>query len=230
MKKIKFALSQKVSDINHPKPTKLYTPDWFKNTSKFYNTDREDVIQHGKTFKVCMPFIDSMLSGYIFELWQDINILNNDISPMITWKDTESPVFSIRDSRQAGSMQVPHGYHDTHFALHHPLYIKTPPGYSILVTQPFNRFDLPFMALTGIVDSDKEPFFPGNYSMFLKKDFSGIVEAGTPLLQILPFKRDDWKSEIDNSIVIEGNRAANKSGRKILGWYRDNVWSKKSYE
>ena len=86
------------------------------------------------------------------------------------------------------------------------------------------------MALTGIVDSDKEPFFPGNYSLFLKKGFSGIIESGTPILQILPFKRDEWKSEIDNSIIDLGNRASKKSLRKVLGWYRDNVWEKKGFE
>jgi hypothetical protein len=152
------------------------------------------------------------------------------VAPRIGWKDENAPVFAARESEQSGHMILPAGYWDIHYALLHPLYIQTPPGYSILVTQPFNRFDLPFMALTGIVDSDKEPFFPGNYSMFLKKGFSGEIKAGTPLLQIIPFKRDEWKSEVDRSIIDKGNRASNKSGRKIIGWYRDNVWAKKSYE
>lgn len=227
---IKFALDPLVYDINPPLPSKGYIPDWHKNTQRFYNTDKENIIDHGKTFKVCMPFTDSMISGYIFELWQDLYVVDDENFPIINWKDEKTPVFSLRDSKQSGQMILPHGYWDIHYALLHPLYIQTPPGYSILVTQPFNRFDLPFMALTGIVDSDKEPFFPGNYSMFLKKGFSGEIKSGTPLLQIIPFKRDEWKSEVDYSIIEKGNRASNKSGRKIIGWYRDKVWSKKSYE
>ena len=230
MKKIKFALEPKLYDINPPLPTKNYLPDWYKNTSRFYNTEKENIIDHGKTFKVCMPFADAMLSGYTFELWQDLYVVEDDDFPRISWKDNSTPVFSSREYQQSGKMTLPSGYSDIHYALLHPLYIQTPPGYSILVTQPFNRFDLPFMALTGIVDSDKEPFFPGNYSMFLKKGFSGEVKAGTPLLQIIPFKRDSWESEIDNSIIEKGNRASNKSGRQLIGWYRDHIWSKKSYK
>lgn len=230
MKKIKFAVEPHLYDINPPLPTKNYLPEWYKNTSRFYNTHKENIIDHGKTFKVCMPFTDSMISGYTFELWQDLYVVDDEIAPKIGWKDERAPVFAGRESEQSGRMTLPTGYWDIHYALLHPLYIQTPPGYSILVTQPFNRFDLPFMALTGIVDSDKEPFFPGNYSMFLKKGFSGEIKAGTPLLQILPFKRDEWQSELDRSIIDKGNRASNKSARKIIGWYRDNVWAKKSYE
>jgi hypothetical protein len=230
MKKIKFALHPSLRDTNVPKPTKNYLPEWYKKTNRFFHTDREDVIDQGKTFKVCMPFTDAMIAGYTFELWQDLYVVDDENYPRISWKDKNVPVFGIRESEQSGMMSLPHGYSDIHYALMHPLYIQTPPGYSILVTQPFNRFDLPFMALTGIVDSDKEPFFPGNYSMFLKEGFSGEIKTGTPLLQIIPFKRDEWESEIDESIVEKGSRAANRSRRTLIGWYRDNVWSKKSYE
>jgi hypothetical protein len=227
---IKFALEPSVYDINVPLPSKNYIPDWYKDTPRFYNTNKQNIIDHGKTFKVCMPFTDSIISGYIFELWQDIYVVGDEDFPRIGWRDEKAPVFATREREQSGHMSTPAGYHDIHYVLRHPLYIQTPPGYSILVTQPFNRFDLPFMALTGIVDSDKEPFFPGNYSMFLKQGFSGEVKSGTPLLQIIPFKRDEWKSETDWSLVEKGNRASNKSIRKMIGWYRDNVWSKKSYE
>jgi hypothetical protein len=230
MKEIKFALDPSVYDINGLVPAKNYLPEWYKKTPRLFNTDKENIINHGKTFKVCMPFTDSMISGYIFELWQDLYVVDDDNFPRIGWKDEKAPVFATREREQSGHMTLPNGYWDIHYALLHPLFIQTPPGYSILVTQPFNRFDLPFMALTGIVDSDKEPFFPGNYSMFLKHGFSGTIEAGTPLLQIIPFKRDEWKSINDNSIIQKGFRASNKSNRKIIGWYRDNVWSKKKYE
>lgn len=230
MKNIKFGLDKNFSDINPPLSAKRYLADWFKSTPKFLNSDKEDVLDHRGTFKACMPFTDSMISGYIFELWQDISIVQDESAPRINWKDNSVPVFATRDNLLSGDMPIPYGHHDIHFVLRHPLYIKTPPGYSILITQPFNRYDLPFTALTAIVDSDKEPFFPGNYSMFLRKDFSGVVKTGTPLIQIIPFKRDDWNSEISQDIVSEGKKSSNKSLRTIRGWYRDNVWSTKKYE
>jgi hypothetical protein len=182
MKNIKFAIDINNDYVNAPKPAKNYIPEWFRSTPKFLNSDNEDVMQHRGTFKSCMPFTDALIAGYTFELWQDINIIQDDNMPRIRWKDDSVPVFGVRDSLLTGNMPVPYAHHDIHFILKHPLYIETPPGYSILVTQPFNRNDLPFTALTAIVDTDTEPFFLGNYSMFLRKDFSGIVKMGTPLI------------------------------------------------
>lgn len=230
MKKIKFALKEDFNDIVPPNSAKQYLPEWYRSTPKALDSNNEDIINHRSTFKACMPFMDSMMSGYVFELWQDINIIQDENMPRITWKDNSASVLGIRDFALSGNMPTPIGCHDIHYILKHPLYIKTPPGYSILITNPLNRYDLPFLALSAVVDSDKEPFFPGNYSLFLKKDFAGVVKMGTPLLQIIPFKRDDWSSEIDNSIIIDGQKASKKSLRTISGWYRDNAWSKKKYE
>lgn len=42
-------------------------------------------------------------------------------------------------------MTIPDGYDKNLYSFNHNLYIKTPPGYSVMITQPFNRTDLPFM-------------------------------------------------------------------------------------
>jgi len=226
---IKFGLDEVLSDINIPLPSKKYLPDWFKSSPRYFDKGQHSIVTQGKTFKVCMPFTDALISGYIFELWTDVDVVKNDEIHTLYIKDDRYKVFATRDSRSTGDMPTPEGFSNLHYVLRHPLFIQTPPGYSILVTQPFNRFDLPFMAMTGIVDSDKEPFFPGNYSLFLKENYEGVIEAGTPILQIIPFKRDSWKSIEDVSIVEKGWLASNKSVRKILGWYRDNAWAKKEY-
>jgi hypothetical protein len=82
-----------------------------------------------------------------------------------------------------------------------PWAIKTPPGYSCLITQPFHR-DLPFTILPGIVDTDTYPV-PINFPCVLSNiEFEGLIPAGTPLAQIIPFKRDSWISEYDNRKTI----------------------------
>lgn len=229
-KVIKFAIDDQLWDISIPKPTKSYLPQWFKDTERLYDLGSDNPSNQGKTFKVCMPFTDSMISGYIFELWADLKVVDTEGIKNVYWKDESYQVLTSRDSGQTGKMTLPAGYSDQHFALRHPLFIQTPPGYSILVTQPFNRFDLPFHSLTAIIDSDKTPFFPGNFSLFIKEDFEGLIPVGTPLFQIIPFKRDEWSHQHDQSITKSGWFGSNKSGRQFLGWYRDNVWSKKSYE
>ena len=41
MKKIKYALEKNLYDVNGLVSAKNYIPDWYKNTSRFYNTDRD---------------------------------------------------------------------------------------------------------------------------------------------------------------------------------------------
>ena len=59
-----------------PKPAKEYLPDWYKNIKPFHTNPPEfnDLGRANRTVKMCMPFADSMTSGYIQESWQDINI------------------------------------------------------------------------------------------------------------------------------------------------------------
>lgn len=234
MKKIKFGLDKDVQYIEIPKPATKYLPDWYRKTSKWINPfNSNNKIQHQKTLKHCMPFLDALSSGYIFESWADIGVsINEDGSPHIMWRgqqDDEFQMFESRSPAMSGGMTIPDNCHGIHFTLSHPMHIKTPKGYSVIVTQPLNRFDLPFIALTGIVDTDVNPMFTGNYPLFLKKGFEGIIPKGTPLFQIIPFKRDDWKSERDDSLFVEGLRIARLTG-KVTGWYRDNSWRKKKYE
>lgn len=227
---IKFSIDKVVEEINIPLPSKTYLPKWFKDAPKFYNTERI-LSQQTKTFKTCSPLTDTFISGYIFELWADVEIvINDDDYRYITWKNNDYSVIKERDQQASVDFPKVPGFSEKHYTLAHPLYIQTPPGYSCLITQPLNRPDLNTFVPTGIVDCDKEPFFPGNYPVMIKEDFQGIIEVGTPLFQIIPFKRDNWVSERDDSIRARGNAASKKSSRKIAGWYRDNVWSKKSYE
>lgn len=231
-KKIQFGLTERLWDITPPSPAKRYLPEWFKSTPRFMGTVDENPLNSTKTFKVCIPFTDSLISGYIFELWADLYVIidpNTGIQT-VRWKEGEDHILGTRKKDQTGDMPSFSGYSDVHYTLSHPLYIKTPQGYSTLITQPFNRPDLPFYAMTGIVDTDKHPLFPGNYSLFLKEGFEGIIKMGTPLLQILPFKRDSWESEMSKEVIAEGWKASSKSVRTIIGWYRDNAWAKKSYK
>jgi hypothetical protein len=225
MKEIKFATQVEYASV--PKPAIKYLPEWYKQTPPSIGNHQRFKDQE-RTFKHCIPFLDAMTSGYIAELWTDVDVENNN-GVRIFHKSIEEP-FGMKAPVAAGQMLPPTGYDEAVWSFHHGLYIKTPPGYSIIITQPFNRNDLPFLALTGVVDSDKEPFFPGAYPMYLKTGFSGIIERGTPMLQIIPFKRESWKSVEDESILKQGRIANNLAINTIKHWYKKNAWFKKSYE
>ena len=69
----------------------------------------------------------------------------------------------------------------------------------------------------------------GNYPFLLKDNFSGIIPAGTPLFQIIPFKRDNWKSESAEFNELNPIRAMSVN-RNFWGTYRKQFWTKKSFK
>jgi len=69
----------------------------------------------------------------------------------------------------------------------------------------------------------------GNVPFFFSKDFEGIIPMGTPIAQIIPFKRDDWKSEIINDEVNYQSKIFN-IGRVLNGAYRKKSWKKKKFD
>ena len=74
--------------------------------------------------------------------------------------------------------------------------IESPPGYSLLITHPINRYDLPFTTLTGLIDTDlyKDNFinFPARWRDL---SFRGVLPKGTPIAQCIPVKRELWSAQ-----------------------------------
>jgi len=239
MKNIKFNLIPELDYANIPLPAKRYLPDWYKKLKPL----KEDLPKSGgsllshisknKSAKKCVPFMDTFTSGYILETWCDLEVMekvdeigNRDFE--INWIDMDW--VPIQERIQTEGLVVPEGYYKRKVSLQTPFFIKTPPGYSVIISQPFNRFDLPFLALTGIVDTDVHPMFPGNFPLFVKKGSNGIIPKGTPLIQILPFKRDSWSSTRDSNLQKEGLLSKRSGFSVVSDWYRNNAWSKKTYE
>jgi hypothetical protein len=218
-----------VSDI---KPAKNYIPQWYKSIKSYTHANIEfnENNGHAKNVKSCMPFLDSLTSGYIVELWCDIHVRIDDDgqSHYLTWGDAQPVPVNFRDSKK-NNIPVPHGCEPSHYVWIFPYSIKTPPGYSVFMTHPLNRFDLPFVTLSGIVDTENT-LSTGNYPFFIKKDFEGVIEKGTPIMQILPFKREDWVSEKDLEVSKEGNINLQKSKNVFFGFYKKELWHKKTYE
>jgi hypothetical protein len=98
---------------------------------------------------------------------------------------------------------------------------------------PMNRFDLPFLNTTGIVDSDKVHLL-GSFPFFIVDGWEGLIQAGTPYLQVLPFKREDWEHRIDTLNQHEMyNQMVNNSKfyrQPDGGVYKSKVWSRRKYK
>ena len=233
MKEIRFKPASEDHEIivPSPKPARLYKSEWWEKTESFYRQDNlyQD-FQNNLTVKHCIPFRDSLFSGYIQESWQDIRF---DFDPETEEFNYTFPIQpDILGHREHSSMPIGEEFYPIEFVIRVPWVPATPKGWSVLVTQPFNRPELPFFAPSGIIDTDKMDNSAGiaNFPVYLRKDAPNIVRSGTPLYQIIPFKREDWKSVIDSYDPIAHKQMLAKIRQSFWGGYKRLFWQKKIYQ
>lgn len=230
------------SKEEYPIPAKLNIPEWFKK------------IPHSiekKTIKGCMPFLDTLTSGYILKIPQDIkiehNVLDKDNKPDSFYRFSMFEVKNFMDSNM--NLNVLSDHHPTmqvegspfieknknlpFYKILNPWKIKTPKGYSCLFTSPLNNSDDRFSIISGIVDTDT---FPNeiNFPIVINGDkyptLNTIIKKGTPYVQIIPFKRDNWQMKVKSrtSKDIQNSRLF----YSLVLWnnYKDNFWNKKIWK
>lgn len=208
--------------IAPPVPAKAYLPGWFRKLPAV-DPEVEDLNNTGLTVKRCMPFLDAMTTGWIIPLAATVRL---DISESGTRVDAGWDFDRTMVSNH-GTFQVkgnPMGARPP-CKFHNYWTIATPPGWSrCLFVNPLNRPNGVFEVAAGIVDTDTYrspihfPFFATG------EDGLHVVEKGSPLVQVIPFKRET--AEIAADIGAERpDEAAVR--RKILrntqaasGWYR----------
>ena len=100
---------------------------------------------------------------------------------------------------------------------------------ALVITHPLNRNDLPWIVLSGVVDADVHPLRPGNMPLFIKENFEGIIPKGTPIFQLIPFKRENWEKQKDPGLVKSFVKHIYNVNSVIYGWYKDNAWTRKNY-
>lgn len=203
-----------------PQPAINFIPEWYKQMDTYVNkTGVPDNLGGKGTIKKCMPVFDSLTTGYIIVTHVDIWVQHIPNQPSYyTWKDFNPIAF--HGNAQASTYKPEHKFDFPKFI--NPWAIKTPKGYSSLFIPPMNRQNI-ISIFPGIVDTDKYTLnveFP-----FLLTDptFDGLIPAGTPIAQIIPFKRDKWKMKF-------GTKKENENNKKIkidLASHYYNVYKNK---
>lgn len=249
-KKIKFICHEDYVSANQelPVPIKTNIPEWFKK------------LEHGtlrgedRTIKGCMPFLDTLTSGYLLKVPQDIqiehNVWNEEAKQLDSfYKIAENPFEDLiaakginLNKRHAevhafqqlkGSPYIEKNSNKNILKIMNPWVIKTPPGYSCLFLPPLNNTDDRFSIIPGIVDTDVfdlEVNFPIIMNGDKYKTLKTIIEKGTPYVQVIPFKRDSWKMEIIGLPEKKFKKSKMFYGMKILHNYKKTTWSKKSWK
>jgi len=234
-----------------PKPTQDSIPDWYKDADRFAKMPNGEywkatkeicpVVKEGTTddygkiptWKACPAILDAFITGYVFKTPCDITFAKNAFGKIeAKVKDPKCNDF-ITSRMPMPQFEHPKGFYKEHFAWMPDWGLELPEGYSALFMTPMNRFDLPFINTTGIVDSDKVEIL-GSFPFFIVEGWEGTLPAGTPYLQVLPFKRENWEHEVeilDNSkmyakIVDNANFYRKPDG----GIYKSKVWTRREYK
>ena len=222
-------------EIGKPDLIKKFIPEWYKKAETHFSSEEDLAIEEGTQkmnagLKTCVPFLDAMLSGYALVMPFDIYVGKTEDGDLdIKWNAPQGWENFIEERpRGSGStMPRPAGHAPNHLVWSGRWGIKAPKGYSVLVTHPLNRQDLPFTTSSAIMDSDKF-FGNGNVPFFIKEDFIGVIEKGTPFAQIIPIKRKRWKM-IHNSALKDSLQRQGNDVRKKEGTYKKKYWTRKEY-
>lgn len=230
-------------DIEKPIPAKRNIPDWYKKL--------EHNLGHN-TVKGCMPFLDSLTAGYIIKLPVDLKIRHNVINPETGFRDGEQ-VSALKDFQpnvsevklninqkleihqpfqMAGSPLLEKNKNLPIHKFVNPWTIQTPKGYSCLFIAPLNNRDDRFEVLSGIVDTDIHRL-PVNFPFIINTDkypaLNTVIKKGTPIVQVIPFKRDSWVMSIEKQKDKSYSSEIIKFFTSLIDRYKNNVWQKKKW-
>jgi hypothetical protein len=233
MKKIIFTdIDNPEGVLEKPKPASEYIPEWYKNAKSYTDpSGKKAPTLDGTpyaTIKRCMPVWDLMTAGYIIETPYDIYVRQTPEGPYFQWGEMQAIAFQSMDQFQN------HPYsRGINYAVRilHPWSIKTPKGWSILICEPQHHEPTPIITANGIVDTDT---YSLPFNMFIKlrdPNFEGMIPAGTPFAQIIPFKRENWTSKLGGKKEkIKHASDLRKFTTVFFDRYKKFWWVRKQYK
>lgn len=245
MPKIFFEkLSEEISIFcRHPEPASSAIPEVWKNLDKFNYEKKSDFpknLPHRDyaTIRLCPAINDSMNFGYIVFNPVDI-FIDASQEDYIEWYTPPSKLFVFENNEPMNlvsfhppedypGFKIPEEFHKSILKINPLFGIKTEPGYSCWITHPINNNILPFRAVDGIVDTDVFPT-RSPFAFFIRKNFKGIVKAGTPLIQVIPFKREEFTSEIVELDLINFSHQNTSIFSLFSNSYKKIYWKRKKF-
>ena len=215
------------AEIEQPKPASKVIPEWYKNMSSYTNDEKKPTGAGGTsaTVKRCMPVFDALVSGYIIESPADVYVSVKDGGQWFEWSDFG--LIAFHPIEQAPEHPAKNGFPYPKWT--NPWAISTPKGYSTLFVQPFHRESV-FTILPGIVDTDQYTS-PVNFPFTVNDPaFEGLIPKGTPIAQVIPFKRESWTMQLGTKEdLLHQEKVGKKLQSKFFDRYKSMFWSKKEY-
>ena len=172
-----------------PEPSRKNYPDWFKDMPLL--TEGMKKYNRGGTVKRCPSFIEWFGQGYVLKMWADVVFYNSE--DHWGW-ETPDQQFSW-DKHPAEQFQnyLPHDRVNVVYKAKSPFKVVTPKGWSCYELPLLFDYNNDWAVMAGINGTDT--FFEWNTTicLFGKKD-KIFIPRGTPISQIVPFKRNSLQS------------------------------------
>jgi hypothetical protein len=188
-----------------PKPSSNFIPEWWK-TTKLKPLEMSTTTHYQGNIKNCPSFAEWFSKGYVVPMWAD-SFISYD-KEQKTWnartRDNRTPWGAQpEETNFLNDMPYKHLGVESVFAFKaiSPWKIVTKPGYSILVLPLFFHFNSEYSVVPGIVDTDTHHVV--NPDIVYHTDKKEVyIERGTPLFQVVPFKRESQTYQVAEIVDI----------------------------
>lgn len=215
-----------------PEPMSKNFPTWWRKQDPYVNGVKEVYNgQYNETVKKCPGILDLLVSGYLLKTPCDINIDTTGEEIIFQVHEQHKASISMHNRQQVGEWNFDKEYFmDDVFRIHPMWVVGTQKGYSTLFIHPSFHDDLPFRIVPAVVDTDMY-IADGPFSLIIKRGFKGVIEKGTPLIQCIPFKREEFEMNIlDEPDLKALNLIPYKLRSKFGGAYKKYMWEKKVFK
>lgn len=235
---IRFSTDNDVA-LNHfkPEPIKNSIPNWYaelnvhherswKTAKEFVTRGLHQSLVGGGNFtaKACMPLLDYMTSGYLIRTFSDVSFSVESENGSQNFWYVSPNAHQVNGHTNAQLPNIGDGIKRDYIKFNNPWIIRTEPGYSCLFYQPEYFFERRFRLFPGIVDTDTYDS-PVNFPGILTANGNFVVDAGTPLMCVFPFKRTEFIAKIEKE-----KRTEPLTKSLLRGGYKKFFRAKKSYE
>ena len=202
------------------KPASNDIPDWYKKSNSYVGDPSDKMYQPKRmSIKKCIPVLEYMTTGlnlYLpFSIFVEGRYPERDIYTNVEHDGLAKMGHHSID--QAQLFPLPDSYDIQPHKIDFPWMIETPKGYSSIYVQPQNELYDTLLFPRGLVNTDNYKN-QVNFPFFLKKDFTGTIDAGTHFMSVFFIKRE--KEEFVFNEFEKGREKILQAKSMVQNWGR----------
>jgi hypothetical protein len=219
-----------IAEMFPPVPAGRMTPQWVRAMAPYTKKRRFPNLRTREevTMKGCPGVGDYLNLGWIIPLWTDYIFTANpdgfgwdsavpdELDNVKTFEPELQPTFPRGPNDHAHILKIGT-----------PWMVRTPPGWSVLICAPWYQRETRFTIMPGVMESDRFHVVTVVAVWHLPLGESTLIKAGTPLLHIIPVKRNSMtmklSTEGDEYNAMYGRGLDAPYGVRLApGGYREN--------